>query len=266
MVYFKTNDDNENNDDISENTGFEHFLFESIIILLTIYISRYFYSIIMERPGDMDDNGYNNDDPLRCSGGQLISAIPHRYNIVKNIKDTQPKITSDSPSVIAALNYYVALAALEDAASADPYDAAEVDRLRQAADQAWKKLGTWHIDAESNAANARGAALERKYYAAIAAIEEGGRGDSTAQIERQRRIADIARRNLDPVRTAALDCALPNDDQMGGSGIIDMFKSVRGRSSSSKRKSSSSRRTRKTKSNRRGRGRGRGRYSRRLRR
>ena len=40
----------------------------------------------------------------------------------------------------------------------------------------------------------------------------------------------------------------PKDGKKGGSGIIDMFKSVRGRSRSSKRKSSSSRRTRKTKS------------------
>jgi len=61
----------------------------------------------------------------------------------------------------------------------------------------------------------------------------------------------------------------PKDGKKGGSGIIDMFKSVRGcSSSSSKRKASSSRRIRKTnhKSNRRGRGRGRGRSSRRLRR
>ena len=63
----------------------------------------------------------------------------------------------------------------------------------------------------------------------------------------------------------------PDQGQKGGSGIIDMFTPVRGRSRSSKRKSSSSRRprrrnARKTKRKTARRGRGRGRSSRRVRR
>lgn len=214
----------------------------------------------MERPGDIDYNGYNNDDPLRCSGGQqqLISVIPHKYNIVKNIKDTQPKITSDSPSVIAALNYYVALDAYDNAVNAVHYDASEVDRLRQAADQAWKKLGTWHIDAVRDTDSVYGDSVARKYYDTLAAVEERDRSKGETELNRLLRLAEQARRNLqtlhDPQIIAAADCHRPNG-QMGG-GIIDMLtdnKPVRRRSRSSKRKSLSSRRSRKTKSNRRGR-------------